>query len=154
MTAPLSFTDRAREATLRAQLEASRLDHTHIGTEHLAVALTEVPDGVTASVLTSLGVTTARIRDRARSSVAAAERDPTTVVMLTPRMITVLLLAEEEACDLGDPEVDAEHLLLGLLRAGGGLGARMLTENGVELDAVRSAVRASRPAHPRDRFHR
>ena len=58
----------------------------------------------------------------------------------TERARKVLSLAQEEAQRLNNNYIGTEHLLLGLVREGEGVAARVLGNMGVDLDKVRSAV--------------
>lgn len=58
----------------------------------------------------------------------------------TERARKVLTLAQEEAQRFNHNYIGTEHLLLGLVREGDGVAARVLSNMGVQLPKVRSAV--------------
>src|SRR6202011_1407215 len=58
----------------------------------------------------------------------------------TPRVKKVLALASKEAQALHHSYVGTEHLLLGLVREGEGVAAKVLTSLGVDLEKVRKEV--------------
>jgi len=136
------FTDRARRVVGLSKAEAQRLNHGSIGTEHILLGLVAEGTGVAASVLKQMNVDLQRIRKEIEKIV---EGSPNIVTQgnlpFTPRAKTVLLLAVEEASNLGHNYIGTEHLLLGLIAECEGVAARVLTNLGVEIGAVRGKVR-------------
>jgi len=135
------FTERARRVLQLAQEEAKRLGHDYLGTEHILLALVREGEGVAAEVLNHLGVSLEAIRIELEKQVPAGG-DLLTIgdVPLTPHSKKVLELAVDEARILHHNYVGTEHLLLGLIREGESVGARVLIALGVNLDAVRDGV--------------
>jgi hypothetical protein len=125
----------AREAMSLAQDEARALDHDYLGTEHLLLGLLRTEHGLAVRLLSALGVDLERSRASVRellggaTSVASARRAPSP--RPTDRLKKVLDLARQEARSSRSTHLRSEHLLLGLAREGGGLGARILAELGV-----------------------
>ena len=137
------YTDRAREALVRAQGEAQRLNHNYLGTEHLLLGLLRVRDGVAARVLRDQGVRLTDARKAVEAIIGRGERAGSGEIPLTPRTKKVMQLAADEARRLNHHYIGTEHLLLGLLREGEGIAAEVLKRTGVELSRLHSAVRDS-----------
>ena len=147
------FTERARRVVFLAHGEATALNHDHIGTEHLLLALLREGEGVAATVLTRLGASLDRVHPRL-VEVTGYGRDPYGGLLpLTARVRTVLDLSRTEATRLGHRGVSTEHLLLGLVREGRSAAALVLGTLGVDHDAVRDAVlsRGDNGVRPRPR---
>lgn len=134
------FTDRARHVLLLGQEEAHRLRHGCISTEHLLLGLLRDEGGVAAEVLASLGVTLADVRAEVERISGRGERVVSGEVRLTPRAKRAIELAVDEARLFQHRFVGTEHLLLGLVREGDGIAARILNERGVTLQRAREEV--------------
>jgi excisionase family DNA binding protein len=135
------FTQRARRVLVLAQEEAVRLSHDRIGTEHLLLGLIIEGEGVGARALANLGVDLDAARDAVEAVVGRGERPVAGEIPLTPRAKKVLELGVEEANRLRHDYIGTEHLLLGLVREGEGIGANVLINLGVSLDAARAEVK-------------
>lgn len=131
------FTERARRTLALSQDEAHALGHGYIGSEHLLLGLLDEGGGVAAVALRNLGVDPERVRQRVGSILGRGEVATTGEVSLTPRSKRILELAVDEARLLGHDFVGTEHVLLGMIREGEGVGAEVLAEMGVRLDAAR-----------------
>ena len=134
------FTERARRVIILAQEEAKRLNHSAVGTEHLLLGIIREGEGVASKVLESLNINPERVRAEIESAIGRGERTPYEEVPLTPRAKKVLELALDEARRLGHNYIGTEHLLLGLIREGEGVAARVLEAMGADLERVRSQV--------------
>ncbi|MEW6095241.1 MAG: ATP-dependent Clp protease ATP-binding subunit [bacterium] len=135
------FTERARRVLQLAQEEAKRLGHDYLGTEHILLALIREGEGVAAEVLNSLGVNLESIRIEVEKQVPSGANMLTVGdVPFTPHSKKVLELAVEEARILHHNYIGTEHLLLGLIREGESVGAKVLTASGVNLEQVRERV--------------
>ena len=132
------FTRRAQRALQLSQEEAQRLHHNYIGTEHLLLGLVREDKGIAALVLKSQGVELDAVRTKVQFIIGQGKHDVTGEVPLTPRAKEVLGLAVKEAVHLGHRFIGTEHLLLGLLREGEGIGAQVLRELGVNLNTARA----------------
>lgn len=130
----------AREAMARAQEEAGALHHSYIGTEHLLLGLLRAEHSLAARLLTSVGAKLEHVRHSIELLVGRGESAHVPPLPVTPRLKKVLELARQEAKRLQSPHIRSEHLLLGLAREEGGLGARMLTELGVGCEHLRRRV--------------
>src|SRR5881409_1757224 len=132
------FTERVRKVIYLAREEAARLQHDYIGTEHLRRGVIREGEGIAATVLNNLGLDLERIRQEVENMVSAAGGTMTIgEIPFTPRAKRVLELAVEEARSLGHNYVGTEHLLLGLIREGEGVAAKVLLELGVDRKRVR-----------------
>ena len=134
------FTVRARKVLTLAQEEAQRLQHNYIGTEHLLLGLVREGEGVAAKVLTTLDVDLDVTRGRVEAIVGRGKRVVFGEIGLTPRAKKVIELAVDEARRLDHDYIGTEHLLLGLLREGSGIGAGVLEDLGVSLNRARHEV--------------
>jgi len=130
------FTERARKVMQLAQEEAQRLHHNYIGTEHLLLGLLREGEGVAGKVLTRLGVDLERTRQAIEDVVGRGDQLVLGEIGLTPRAKHVIALAVDEARHLHHSYIGTEHLLLGLLREGKGIGAGVLERFGLRLQEV------------------
>jgi len=134
------FTERARRVIILAQDEAKRLNHSAVGTEHILLGIVREGEGVASKVLESLHISPERIRAEIESAIGRGDRTPYEEVTFTPRAKKVLELALDEARRLGHNYIGTEHLLLGLIREGEGVAARVLEAMGADLERVRAQV--------------
>jgi Clp amino terminal domain, pathogenicity island component len=139
------FTDGARRVLTLAQDEAVRLNHNYLGTEHLLLGLVRETDGTAARVLDNLGVEAAKVRTSVDFIIGRGETPVSGEVGLTPRAKRVIELTIAEARELGPSasgghDIGTEHLLLGLLREGEGIGAGVLNSLGVDYARTRAEV--------------
>ncbi|MDQ7843482.1 MAG: ATP-dependent Clp protease ATP-binding subunit [Armatimonadota bacterium] len=134
------FTERARRVIILAQEEAKRLNHSAVGTEHILLGIIREGEGVASKVLESLNISPDRVRAEIESAIGRGERTPYEEVAFTPRAKKVLELALDEARRLGHNYIGTEHLLLGLIREGEGVAARVLETMGADLERVRAQV--------------
>ncbi len=123
-----------------AQEEAERSHHTYIGTEHLLLGLLREGEGLAARVLADLGVDTAMVRHTIESVLVRNERTVIQQIIPTSRVKTVIELSFTEARRMGSDHVGTEHMLLGLLEEGEGIGAHVLSDLGATLEKVRAAI--------------
>jgi hypothetical protein len=134
------FTDRARRVVVLAQEEARFLNHNYIGTEHILLGLIHEGEGVAAQALEQLGVSLEAVRAQVEEVIGRGTDAPTGHIPFTPRAKKVLELSLREALELGHNYIGTEHILLGLLREGQGVGAQVLGELGADLTRVRQVV--------------
>src|SRR5205085_4247728 len=116
---------------------AQRFQHNYIGTEHLLLGLVREGEGVATKVLTKLGVELNRVRSRVEFIIGRGDRIVLGEIGLTPRAKKVIELAVDEARRMNHHYIGTEHLLLGLLREGEGIGAGVLESLGVRLERAR-----------------
>jgi ATP-dependent Clp protease ATP-binding subunit ClpC len=147
------FTDRAREAVSLAQDEARRLGHDSIGTEHLLLGLLREGTGVAIRVLQELNEDVDTLRDDVEAAAGRGDGPPSGHIKFSEPAKTVLELSLRQALQLGHSHIGTEHLLLGMLREGDGVAARVLTGHGVTLGAAarQTALIVSSPAGRRVR---
>src|SRR6516162_2056283 len=134
------FTERARRVIILAQEEAKRLNHRAVGTEHILLGIVREGEGFASKVLESLNISPERVRAEIESAIGRGEPTPPEEVAFTPRAKRVLELALDEARRLGHNYIGTEHLLLGLIREGEGVAARVLEAMGADLERVRSKI--------------
>ncbi len=134
------FTDRARRVVVLAQEEARRLNHDYIGTEHVLLGLIHEGEGVAAKALESLDVSLEAVRSEVEAIIGRGPDIPTGHIPFTPRAKKVLELSLREALQLGHNYIGTEHIVLGLIREGEGVGAQVLTKLGATLGKVREEV--------------
>ena len=127
------FTQRAQAALRLAQEASAQLGHGYVGSEHLLLGLSREGQGVAAKVLRNAGLEPETIRSSIARLVGVGAPVPMPSQGLTPRCKKIIELAMSEAAGLGHRYVGTEHLLLGLLREGDGVAARILAGSGVEL---------------------
>jgi len=132
-----TFDPHARRVLTVAQEEATRLQHNYIGTEHIMLGLIGQPDSPAARVLADLGVRPDRLRSAVEFIIGRGDRLIVGEIGLTPRARHALMLARDEAQQLGQERVGPAHLLLGLLREGEGIAASVLINMGMRLDTIR-----------------
>jgi len=134
------FTDRARRVVVLAQEEARLLNHDHIGTEHILLGLIHEGEGVAYLALTELGISLDAVRAQVEAEIGQGGEAPGGHIPFTPRAKKVLELSLREALQLGHNYIGTEHILLGLIREGEGVAARVLVGLGAGLDRVRQQV--------------
>jgi ATP-dependent Clp protease ATP-binding subunit ClpC len=134
------FTERARQVVVLAQDEARALEHNYIGTEHILLGLLREEEGIAARALERLGVTLDETRAQVAEIIGQGEEPPAGQIPFTPRTKAVLELSLREALALGHNYIGTEHILLGLVRESGGLGARILLGLGADPEQVRGEV--------------
>jgi ATP-dependent Clp protease ATP-binding subunit ClpC len=143
------FTERVRKVMYLAREEAGRLQHDYIGTEHLLLGIVREGEGIAANVLGNLGLDLDQIRQAVESMVSGSGGTLTIgEIPFTPRAKRVLELAVEEARLLGHNYVGTEHLLLGLIREGEGVAARVLIDLGADKKRVREETLKLLGGHP------
>jgi ATP-dependent Clp protease ATP-binding subunit ClpC len=133
------FTNRARHTVVLAQEAARRLGHNYIGTEHILLGLLGEPDGMAGRALQGFGISLDRARDEVMAIIGAGKGAPSGHIPFTPRAKKTLELALREALQLHHNYIGTEHILLGVIREGEGVGAQVIRRH-ADLLAVRAAV--------------
>jgi len=134
------FTDTGIKVIKLAHEEARRLGHNFVGTEQILLGLIGEGNGVAAKVLHSLGVTLKEAREEVEKIIGRGSGFVAVEIPFTPRSKRVLELSLEESRTLGQDYVGTEHLLLGLLRDGEGVAAKVLLNLGVDSIEARTRV--------------
>ena len=142
------FTQRAQAALRLAQESSARLGHGYVGSEHLLLGLLKEGQGVAAKVLSRAGLTGEAVQTSIAGLVGVGAPGGPPSQGLTPRCKKIIELALTEAHRLGHHYVGTEHLLLGLLREGDGVAARVLTGSGLDLRKLYSDVTAALGGDP------
>jgi len=144
-----TFADGARRVVVLAQEEARMLGHDHIGTEHILLGLIREGEGVAAKALESLGIGLEAVRQQVGEIIGQDQQAPPEHLPFTPRAKKVLELSLREALEQLSPRevlrlrnsyIGTEHILLGLIREGEGVAARVLVGLGASLNGVRQQV--------------
>ena len=134
------FTEKAIKVIMLAQEEARRLGHNFVGTEQILLGLIGEGTGIAAKTLKSMGVNLKDARVEVEKIIGRGSGFVAVEIPFTPRAKRVLELSWDEARQLGHNYIGTEHLLLGLIREGEGVAARVLENLGVDLNKVRSNV--------------
>ncbi|WP_297187366.1 ATP-dependent Clp protease ATP-binding subunit, partial [uncultured Corynebacterium sp.] len=134
------FTDRARRVIVLAQEEARMLNHNYIGTEHILLGLIHEGEGVAAKALESMGISLEDVRKEVEELIGPGSQPPSGHIPFTPRAKKVLELSLREGLQMGHKYIGTEFLLLGLVREGEGVAARVLVKLGADLPRVRQTV--------------
>jgi ATP-dependent Clp protease ATP-binding subunit ClpC len=137
-----NFTPRAQQVLALARKEADRFHHNYVGTEHLLLGLIKLGQGVAVSVLQKMGLDLETVRGEVEKQVGIGQESKTPVgsIPYTPRVKKVLALAGKEAKALNHSYVGTEHILLGLLREGEGVAARVLKTLEVDIERTRNEI--------------
>ena len=138
-----NFTPRAQQVLALARKEADRFNHAYVGTEHLLLGLIKLGQGVAVNVLERMGLELEAVRMEVEKEVGSGPPQKTPGnIPYTPRVKKVLALANKEAKALNHSYVGTEHLLLGLLREGEGVAARVLKRLDVDIQRTRNEILA------------
>lgn len=138
-----NFTPRAQRVLHLARKEAEQFNHNYVGTEHILLGLVALGSGVAVSALQSMGIDLQSLRLEVEKAVGTgSDTKMSGNIPFTPRAKKVLALAASEARSLNHSYVGTEHILLGLLREGEGIAARVLENMGVDLDEAREEIMA------------
>src|ERR1700734_2855050 len=136
-----NFTPRAQQVLALARKEADRFNHNYVGTEHLLLGLIKLGQGVAVNVLQKMGLDLERVRAEVERHVGShPETNMIGNFPYTPRVKKVLALAGKEAKALNHSYVGTEHILLGLLREGEGVAARVLKSLDVDIERTRNEI--------------
>ncbi len=138
-----NFTPRAQQVLALARKEADRFNHSYVGTEHLLLGLIKLGQGVAVNVLERMGLELESVRIEVEKEVGSGppQKSPGNIPY-TPRVKKVLALANKEAKSLNHSYVGTEHLLLGLLREGEGVAARVLKRLDIDIQRTRNEILA------------
>ncbi len=136
-----NFTPRAQQVLALARKEADRFNHNYLGTEHLLLGLIKLGQGVAVNVLQKMGLDMETVRMEIEKQVGSGpETKMVGNIPYTPRVKKVLTLAGKEAKSLNHSYVGTEHILLGLLREGEGVAARVLKSLEVDIERTRNEI--------------
>src|SRR5215203_1069257 len=136
-----NFTPRAQQVLALARKEADRFNHNFVGTEHLLLGLIKLGQGVAVNVLQKMGLDLETVRIEVEKQVGSGpETKMVGNVPYTPRVKKVLALAGKEAKALNHSYVGTEHILLGLLREGEGVAARVLKTLELDIERTRNEI--------------
>jgi len=134
------FTEHARRVIILAQGKAEELNHSYVDTEHVLYALLQDRESFAVKVIMGMGVDVEQLLSALTDIFVHERRSKSREIAFTPSSKRVLELSFEEARGLGHAHIGTEHLLLGLVREGEGIAARMLKEKGIVIDKARQYV--------------
>src|SRR5437868_2351546 len=135
------FTPGAQQILALARKEADRLNHNFVGTEHVLLGMLKLGRGVAVNVLLKLGLSLENVRAEIEKQVGVGpEQKIIGNIPYTPRVKKVLALAAKEAMALNHTYVGTEHILLGMLREGDGVAARVLKNLDVDIEQTRQEI--------------
>jgi ATP-dependent Clp protease ATP-binding subunit ClpC len=140
------FTEATKRVLTLAQEEAERAHHSYIGTEHILLGLLRERDSVASVALDRINVDIADVRRTIDTILGAHERTVIQQIIPTSRVKTIIEISFTEARCMGDDFVGTEHLLLGLLIEGEGIGAHVLNDLGANLENVKAEIDVVRKA--------
>lgn len=144
--------EHAQHVLTLAREEAQSFNHHYIGTEHILLGLLREKFGLAAQVLATFGIELDPTRAIIESQIGRGSEMVTEQIDYVPRVRKVLSLAIDEAERQGSILVRTEHILLGIVRDGGGVAANILDHFGV-LGQVRQQTFAflgeQSTAHPK-----
>lgn len=136
-----NFTPRAQQVLTLAKKEADRFHHNYVGTEHILLGLINLGQGVAVNVLQKMNLDLQTVRSAVEKQVGVGpESKPSGNIPYTPRVKKVLALAGKEAKSLNHSYVGTEHILLGLLREGEGVAARVLKSLEIDIESCRNEI--------------
>src|SRR5260221_4854354 len=136
-----NFTPRAQQVLALARKEADRFNHNFVGTEHLLLGLIKLGQGVAVNVLQKMGLDLETVRMEVEKQVGTGpDQKMIGNIPYTPRVKKVLALASKEAKALNHTYVGTEHILLGLLREGDGVAAKVLKNLDVDIEQTRQEI--------------
>ena len=136
-----NFTPRAQQVLALARKEADRFNHSFVGTEHLLLGLINLAQGVAVNVLQKMGLDLETVRLEVEKQVGTGpDQKLAGNIPYTPRVKKVLELSKKEAKALHHTYVGTEHILLGLLREGEGVAARVLKNLDIDIDQCRQEI--------------
>ncbi len=135
------FTERAKHVISTAREEATRLGSEYVRTEHILLGLCREPDGIAARALENLGVDIESLAMEIEQQVQRGNAVPSSdEIAFTPRAKKVLELSVEEARRFNHSYIGTEHILLGLVKEGEGIAAKVLQDLKIDLEKIQAEV--------------
>lgn len=152
MADPNNFTPRAQQVLTLARKEAERLHHNYVGTEHILLGISRLGQSVALNVLEKMDVDLNVVRTRIEKQIGVGpDTKPSGNIPFTPRVKKVLALSGKEAQDLNHSYIGTEHILLGLLKEGEGIAARILQDLNIDIEQCRNEIlKEIDPQHTED----
>lgn len=140
-TSKHNFTPLAAQMLALARKESERLNHNFIGTEHVLLGLLRLDQGIAVALLKNHGLDLETARQEVEEFVGLGpDQKPTYKIPYTPRVKKVLALAMHEAKALNHPRIGPEHILLGMLREGNGVAARIIRKQNIDFQIARNGI--------------
>ena len=143
------FSLKAEHVLRCAQAAAGELGHGYVGCEHLLLAMLREEDDAACRALNASGVYESAVRERMIEKLGRGTAERSTVQGLTPHARCAVELAVGEALRAGSGEIEAGHLLLGILRDSGNMAVRLLRSLGVDTKKLYSDTLRAMSLSPR-----
>ncbi|MFZ7119697.1 MAG: ATP-dependent Clp protease ATP-binding subunit [Eubacteriaceae bacterium] len=134
------FTEKAQKVLMLSQEEAKKMNHNYIGSEHLLLGLIKEDEGIAAVALKNLGVDYEEVKNEIEELVGKGEEEVKEIIGYTPRTKKILELSLMEARALNQSYIGTEHILLGLIREGEGVGVKILSDMNMDFEKVREEI--------------
>ncbi len=134
------FTEKAQKVLVLSQEEAKKLNHNYIGSEHLLLGLIQEGEGIASIALKNLGIKYESVQSEIEDLVGRGEREVSEIIGYTPRTKKILELSLMEARALNQSYIGTEHILLGLIREGEGVGAKILLDMNLSFEKIREEI--------------
>jgi hypothetical protein len=131
------FTERAQSVLINSESEAHRLGHGFVGTEHILLALFDVPGGLAMRVLDEVGISKSMVEEQVLALIKRTSASEGGCLPFTPRAKSVLSESVAVALDLGHNYIGTEHLLLGLFVDENSVAAKVLQQLGTSQAVLR-----------------
>ena len=138
------FTEKAQKVLMLSQEEAKKLNHNYIGSEHLLLGLIQEGEGIAALALKNLGVKYEKASMQIETLLGRGEDQVEEIIGYTPRTKKILELSLMEARALNQSYIGTEHILLGLVREGEGIGAKILQDMGLDFEKIVESTKKNR----------
>ena len=143
------FSLKAEHVLRCAQAAAGELGHGYVGCEHLLLAMLREEDDAACRALNASGIYESAVRERMIEKLGRGTAERSTVQGLTPHACCAVELAVGEALRAGGGEIEAGHLLLGILRDSGNMAVRLLRSLGVDTKKLYSDTLRAMSLSPR-----
>jgi ATP-dependent Clp protease ATP-binding subunit ClpC len=134
------FNEKAIKAIMLAQEEARRSAHQVVGTEHLLLGLMGEGTAIAATVLTDLGMTVEQTRRIIENLTGRGSGYGRANIPFTPTVKRIFEQSFQEARQLGNTHIAPEHLLLAITATPDTLAAKVLRQQGVDLNQLRTLL--------------
>jgi ATP-dependent Clp protease ATP-binding subunit ClpA len=136
-----NFTPRAAQVLALARKEADRLSHNYVGTEHVILGIVKLGQGTAVNVLQKMGIDLETLRCSVEKQLGSGQESKKGgSIPYTPRVKKVLSIAGKEAKTLSHSYLGTEHILLGLLREGEGVAARVMKSLDIDIERMRKEI--------------
>ncbi|MBN1289779.1 MAG: ATP-dependent Clp protease ATP-binding subunit [Actinobacteria bacterium] len=126
----------AKLAISQAANISEELNHSYLGTEHLFLGVIELEDYNIKHQLNKVGVDINVVVKEVRKEIGTNGKKDKGRITLTRRTENILSIAAKECCDVELTKVEAPGIMIAILQEGKGIPARVLRNNGVDLQEL------------------